>query len=100
MTVEDNVEDVLDVIKMSDAVLMLSIQKPGFSGQKFDMDSLDKIEELNELPFRNDFILCIDGGVNDKLISLLKAENIVSGSVFEPSNTSKANSQTANCREI
>ena len=80
LTVEDNVEDVLDVIKMSDAVLMLSIQKPGFSGQKFDMDSLDKIEELNELPFRNDFILCIDGGVNDKLISLLKAENIVSGS--------------------
>ena len=80
LTVEDNVEDVLGVIKMSDAVLMLSIPRPGFSGQKFDMDSLDKIEELNKLPFRNDFTLCIDGGVNDKIISLLKAENVVSGS--------------------
>ena len=80
LTSHDNIESYLNLIRMTDAVLVLSIPKPGFSGQKFDMDSLDKIEELNKLSFRKDFLLCIDGGVNDKIVPLLKAENIVSGS--------------------
>ena len=58
--------------------LVVDIQKPDLELRKKIIEK--KIEELNKLPFRNDFILCIDGGVNDKIISLLKAENIVSGS--------------------
>ena len=80
LTSNDSIKSSLDFIRMTDAVLVLSILKPGFSGQKFDTDSLDTIEELNKLSFRKDFILCIDGGVNDKIVPLLKAENIVSGS--------------------
>jgi len=49
-------------------------------GQKFDTIGFDRIKELNSLSFRNQFVLCVDGGVNENIINLLEAENIVSGS--------------------
>jgi pentose-5-phosphate-3-epimerase/putative flippase GtrA len=63
-----------------DAVLLLTIPKPGSSGQKFDMDGLVYIDKLNSMPLRKNFRICVDGGINDKIAPQLQVENIVSGS--------------------
>jgi pentose-5-phosphate-3-epimerase/putative flippase GtrA len=72
--------DAINLLEMADSVLLLTIPKSGSSGQKFNMDSLERIKQINSLPFRKQFDLCIDGGVNENIISMLDAENIVSGS--------------------
>jgi len=63
-----------------DSVLLLTIQEPGKSGQKFDMDVLERIEQLNQMSFRKNIRICIDGGVNEKVMPLLEVEDVVSGS--------------------
>lgn len=80
LTMATNPNDILDLLKIVDYVLLLTIPKPGSSGQKFDMDGLQRIKQINSLPFRNQFVLCIDGGVNENIVNLLDVENIVSGS--------------------
>ena len=48
------------------------------------------IKTINSLPFRNNFTLCVDGGVNEQIVNFLEAENIVSGSsVLKNSNPKK-----------
>jgi len=73
-------ETVEKQLKNVDAVLLLTIPEPGRSGQKFDMDGLVHIDQLNSMPFRGKFSICVDGGVNEKIVSQLQVENIVSGS--------------------
>ena len=80
LTMATKPENVADLLNRADYVLLLTIPKPGSSGQKFDTEGLEKIKQINTLPFRNQFILCIDGGVNENIVSMLEAENIVSGS--------------------
>jgi ribulose-phosphate 3-epimerase len=63
-----------------DSLLVLSIESPGYSGQSFKMDSLEIISKINNHKLRNQISLVVDGGVNNKNISLIKSENIVSGS--------------------
>jgi len=67
----------LDQIKY---VLLLAIPKPGFSGQKFDMEILPWIEELNQHKNRQNFEICLDGGVNQTTVKYLNVESVVSGS--------------------
>ena len=78
-----NLEDI-DIFEkhynIIDQILILCIEKPGFSGQNFKMNSLELIEELNKNKYRNQISLTIDGGVNNKNIPLIKAEKVVSGS--------------------
>ena len=76
-----------EIFKQMDAVLLLTISEPGYSGQKFDIDGLKRIEQLNELPFRDHFRVCVDGGINEKVIGLVQVEDVVSGaSVLNHSN--------------
>lgn len=63
-----------------DSILVLSIKNAGYSGQNFRMSSLDLISIINKHKHRNKFSLVVDGGVNQKTISLIKSENVVSGS--------------------
>ena len=63
-----------------DNILILCIEKPGFSGQKFKMESLKLIEEINKNKYRDQITLTIDGGINNENISLIKSEKVVSGS--------------------
>ena len=74
------VNEVINLLKEADYVLLLTIQKPGSSGQIFSKDAIEKVKYINSLNFRNKFTLCIDGGVNESNINFLNAENIVSGS--------------------
>ena len=67
-------------LKIVDAVLLLTIPEPGRSGQKFDMEGLVYIEQLNAMQIREKIRICVDGGVNEKIAPQLQVENIVSGS--------------------
>jgi ribulose-phosphate 3-epimerase len=69
-----------------DSILVLAINKPGFSGQIFEMKSLELISLINNHKYRDKISLNIDGGVNANNISLLKSENVVSGSFVLNSN--------------
>ena len=62
-------------------VMLLTIPRPGSSGQSFQHElALGKIMALNLWPERNTFSLCIDGGVSESNIHLLNVELVVSGS--------------------
>ncbi len=74
------VEKAAEYIDHVDEIMLLTIPKPGHSGQKFDFDSLERIDFLNNHPDRNKFSLCIDGGVNGQLAHLLQVEKVISGS--------------------
>ena len=63
-----------------DSILVLAIKIPGYSGQDFEMKSLELISLINSHNLREQISLNIDGGVNEKNISLLKSESVVSGS--------------------
>ena len=80
LTMDTNIKKVTSLIKNVDYLLLLTIPNPGNSGQKFDMEGLTRIKEINNLPFRKNFTLCVDGGVNEDIVNILEAENIVSGS--------------------
>lgn len=48
-----------------DLVLVMSVE-PGFGGQSFMFDSLDKISELSLLKLESDFLIEVDGGINEE----------------------------------
>lgn len=73
-------EDILPYLGHVDIILLLAIAQPGYSGQVFQMEVLDKIKELNAMAERQNFEICIDGGVNERNISLLPVEKVVTGS--------------------
>jgi len=74
------VEVLKDYLYKLDEVMLLTIPQPGRSGQKFDVESLTRIEAINGFENRSDVIICIDGGVNDQTIHLLQVEKVISGS--------------------
>lgn len=84
----------LPYLKKIDVVLVMSVE-PGFGGQKFEDNSLDKIKELRNIIDENDYICLIevDGGINDKTAKLVKdagVDVIVSGSyLFKSDNMKK-----------
>jgi ribulose-phosphate 3-epimerase len=61
-------------------LMLLTIARPGHSGQNFQIEALERIEALNKWPDRSRFKICVDGGVNEKNIHLLNVEFVVSGS--------------------
>lgn len=67
------VSDIEQVLDHCDLVLVMSVE-PGFGGQKFMPDMLDKIKELAELRAENgySYVIEIDGGVD-----LSNAEQVV-----------------------
>lgn len=85
------VEKIKDVLPLCDMVLVMSVF-PGFGGQKFIPDSLDKLRELRAFIDESgkDILLEIDGGVNEENIEEIKAAGadvVVAGSaVFNAEN--------------
>ena len=72
-------------LKKIDIVLIMSIV-PGFSGQKFNKQSIDKIKELRK--YNKDIIIEVDGGITNETIKLINDDiNIaVSASYITNSN--------------
>ena len=77
---KDDVESVRTIAQYLDLVMLLTIPRPGYSGQTFQMEALERIREINHWPERKHFHLCVDGGVNESNVGLLNVEYVVSGS--------------------
>ena len=74
----------LEILKKIDLVLVMSVE-PGFGGQKFMPDSIDKVIELDQIRHVNNLNLMIqvDGGITDENAGYLiqaGANNLVAGS--------------------
>ena len=79
-----SVDTILPLLKKTDIVLVMSVE-PGFGGQSFMPESLDKIKQLAEYKKENDldYVIEVDGGVNDKTahdILSAGADALVAGS--------------------
>ncbi len=72
--------DIENTIKDFQQILILSIKKPGVSGQIFNENALKLIEKINLLKSRNKFTVCVDGGVKSNIINKFISEKVVSGS--------------------
>lgn len=84
---QSQLEKVDEYIKIVDSILVLSINKPGYSGQKFSLESLKLIGKLNSNKLRSKFSLNVDGGINTEIVKLIKADYVVSGSYVLNSKT-------------
>jgi len=70
-------ENLINIFKY---ILILSIDQPGYSGQKFNTKTYEIIDIINRKSNRKKFKMCIDGGINSALISKIRSDSIVSGS--------------------
>lgn len=62
---ETEVEKLLPFLSKIDTILVMSVH-PGFGGQKFLMNSLEKVEKIRKL--KPELKIGIDGGVNEEVI--------------------------------
>lgn len=74
----------LTILSQIDLILVMSVE-PGFGGQKFMPESIDKIIELDHIRHTNklNFQIQVDGGISDKNAGYLiqaGANNLVAGS--------------------
>lgn len=74
----------LELLKKLDLVLVMSVE-PGFGGQSFMPNALDKIEYLNKVRKENNlsFKIQVDGGINEETGTKCRnkgADNLVAGS--------------------
>ena len=61
-------------------VLLMSV-KPGYGGQTFMEETIDRLKELKKYQERYNFEIIIDGGINDETIkTVLDADLVVCGS--------------------
>ena len=66
------VEEIKEYLPLVDMVLVMSVE-PGFGGQKFMMNAIDKVKELKELKIKEGYtyLINIDGGVNGETAPLI-----------------------------
>ncbi len=79
-----SVDTIKDYISLIDQVLVMSVE-PGFGGQKFMPNSLEKIKEISLLreKYNQDLLIVVDGGINRETALLCKeagANVLVAGS--------------------
>ena len=67
------VDEIIPYLPYLDLILVMSVE-PGEGGQKFIIDSVNKIKKLKEL--KGDYLIEVDGGINDSTISLVKDVDI------------------------
>ena len=68
-----SVKVIEELLPYLDMVLIMSVE-PGFGGQKFMSVAIDKAKELKELKdkYGYNYLINIDGGINDKTLPLVK----------------------------
>lgn len=84
---------IVPFIPIVDLVLVMTVE-PGKGGQAFMEDQVQKIKELKNLKAKFDFIIEVDGGINDKTSKIAieaGADVLVAGSyVFKAEDRTKA----------
>lgn len=81
---ETDIKEIEPIISLLDQVLIMSVN-PGAGGSSFMPEVLSKIKKLKELKeeYNYQYLINVDGGVNDETINLVKesgADMVVSGS--------------------
>ena len=85
---DTSVESLKSYLELVDLVLVMSVV-PGMGGQTFIENTFTKLKELNDLKEKYNFLVEVDGGVNNNLIPKLKEYNVdmvVVGSYITNSN--------------
>ena len=64
-----SIDTLIPYLSDIDLVLIMSVE-PGYGGQKFIMEVVDKIDNLKKLrdKFNYNFVIEVDGGINNKII--------------------------------
>lgn len=67
-----SVDEIKNYLPLVDMVLVMSVE-PGFGGQSFMMESINKVKELKELKETNNYnyLINIDGGIKDNTAKLI-----------------------------
>ncbi len=86
ITLKTEPKKILNILKKSSSLLILSVDNPGFSGQNFNSKAFKYIDFFNDLKFRGKFRICIDGGVNKNIVKILDVDDVVSNSSILDSN--------------
>ena len=76
---ETRIYKILPYIKDIDLVLVMSVH-PGLGGQSFISDMTLKINELKALQKKYNYIINVDGGINNDTIKKVNSDMVVSGS--------------------
>ena len=79
---DTNITELYDILELIDLVLIMSVH-PGKGGQKFISKTIDKVKDINNKKNKNNFIISVDGCVNDtnsKDLINSGADLLVSGS--------------------
>lgn len=84
------VTDILPYLDKIDLVLIMSVE-PGYGGQEFIKSSIDKVNYLNDYRKNKtlDYLIQIDGGINDENIDKLNVDIAVIGSYITTSSNYK-----------
>jgi ribulose-phosphate 3-epimerase len=71
------VYDIIPYLKDCDLVLVMTVE-PGFGGQSFMEDMMDKVVELVKIRKEKklDFLIEVDGGISDKTIEICKKSGV------------------------
>ena len=73
------ISEIIPYLNKIDIVLVMGVN-PGWSGQKFLISSVEKVDKLAEYKNINDFIIDIDGGINLENAKLLRNIDILTSS--------------------
>ncbi len=75
---ETSIDLLLPYLPIIDLVLIMSVE-PGYGGQEFITDIVEKIDNLNTLKKKNnyDYVIQVDGGINNKTIKYCKKADII-----------------------
>lgn len=65
-----NLDDYKDIIKISDIITVMSVE-PGFGGQSFIEGSDERVRQIKKIA-KNNVIIQIDGGINEKTLQIVK----------------------------
>ncbi|MFX0179214.1 MAG: ribulose-phosphate 3-epimerase [Candidatus Hodarchaeota archaeon] len=76
------ISDILEYLSLLDIILVLGVN-PGWSGQNFIPDTINKIEKLAKYKHKYNFLIDVDGGINPETAKkLLKADILTSASAI------------------
>ena len=83
---DTDIEEVYPYLELVDLILVMSVA-PGKGGQEFMPSTICKMQELKEIQPNYNFLIEVDGGVNDETILYIKnyADIVVSGSFITDS---------------
>jgi ribulose-phosphate 3-epimerase len=71
------VDDLMPYLKDASLVLVMTVE-PGFGGQSFMVDMMEKVKKLVEIRKTKgfNFLIEVDGGINDKTIDIAKSSGV------------------------